>query len=304
MVANAYSRRPVHATVVRPAGPFGSVASFASRFALALLVATVAARWLGLITLDEIVAPLGLAAIAAGVGLLATLLALADAWARGVRGGWRAMRAFALVVIAAVPLAVFAQRGLAREPVLDLTTDPLSPPSLAGVIADPDVPVSAAEGLSTRRYEATIERVGPVVAAAIEDTGWPIDASPFRQEAVAAPAPELPVAEEVVAPVPRMRPLTDAEQAVRNAVAQAELEALADARREEEAILVAGGRVVSPVLRIATEVTIRLRDDGDSTAVDVRVRATEGRHDFGETERRARDFLAALDAASARSGVR
>lgn len=308
MVASAYSRRPVHARVVRPRGPFGPLASFAARFALAMLVATVAARWLGLVSLDEITAPLVLAALAVAVGLALSALTMLDAWARGVRGAWLAIRALALSLLAAVPLALLAQLGLAREPMLDLTTDPLAPPAMVGVIADPDVPVSAVEGVTTRRYEATIERVGAAVLAAIEELGWPIDARPLAPEgtveAEAVEAPPPGAADAPAVPTPRMRPLTESERAVRDATARADLEAIADARRVEEAVVAVGTRLVSPVLRVPTDVTIRLRDDGDSTAVDIRVRSAEGSHDLGETERRARAFLDALDTATGRAGVR
>ena len=304
MVASAYSRRPVHAGIVRPRGPFGRIASFAARFAVALLVATIAARWLGLVSLDELVAPLVLSAVAVALGLVAAMLTMLDAWLRGVRGGWVAIRALALAALAAIPVALLAQRGLAREPMLDLTTDPASPPALIGAVADPDVPISAIEGLTTRRYEATIERVGAAVAAAVVDVGWPVDVSPLRPESRVVPEPEPLEAEAQGIPVPRMRPLTEIERAVREAADRADLEAIAAARRQEEAIVTVGTRLVSPVLRIPTDVTVRLRDDGDSTSVDVRVRAAEGRHDMGETERRARTFLDALDAAAARAGVR
>ena len=305
MVASAYSRRPTHAVVARRRGPFGAVASFAARFALALLVATIAVRWLGLVALDEMFVPLALAGAAVVLGLGAALLTLLDAWFRGVSGGWAAIRALALAALASLPLALFAQRALVREPVLDLTTDPVSPPALVGTIADPSIPVSAVEGVTTRRYEATIERVSGAVVAALEDVEWPVDTAPLRPRDAAAAPPEPAIDPDAPAvPTPRMRPLTEAERAVRDEAARADLAALADARREEEAVLAVGGRLVSPMLRIPTDVVVRLRDDGDSTSVDVRVRAAEGRHDMGETERRARDFLDALDAATSRAGVR
>ena len=304
-IASAHSRRPVHARVPRVTTPLAGIASFLARFAFVLLLAALATRWLGIVALEELYAPAVLVALAVAGGVVAGIAALGDAWFRGARGAWRAIRALALCAVVAAPLAIAAYRAAASPSLSDVSTDPIDPPRIGDLVLSDDAAVGTAPDLTTRRYEAAIERVGNAVAQAVLDLGWELDTSALRPaEADDAAAPVPPPADAPAVPVPRMRPLTAGEQAMVDARLAAEREAVAEARRAEEAIVSLTGSVVSPVLRIRSDVAVRLRDDGDSTTVDIRVRTEGGGNDLGENPRRARAFLEALDRATGRAGIR
>ena len=304
-IASAHSRRPLHASVARPRTPLAGAASFLARFSFVLLLAALATRWLGIVELDELFAPAVLLAVSLASAIVVGLAALVDAWLRGAAGAWRAIRALMLAAVVAAPLAFGFYRMAATVALPDVSTDPVDPPRISDLVLAPDEAVGAAPGLTTRRYDAAIERVGNAVVAAVDELGWAIDTTAV----VPAEVEELGLApaatsDEAAIPIPRMRPLTPGEEAMREARLAAEREAVAEARREQEAIVLLDGEVVSPVIGIRSDVVIRLRDDGDATAVDVRLRTRGGGHDLGENARRARAFLDALDRATSRAGIR
>lgn len=304
-IASAYSRRPTHAHVARVRSPLAAIASFLARFAFVLLTASVVTRWLGVVGLEELLAPALLTTAAVAGAVLAAVLALLDAWFRGSKGAWQAIRALMLAALVALPLALAAQRVASSTAMPDVSTDPLDPPRIADLVLPADNAVGAVPELATRRYDATIERVATAVASAIDDLGWVVDTTSLRPSEVEEPViAQPPEPDAPVIPIPRMRPLTAGEQAVRDARLEADREALAEARREEEAVLLVSGELVSPVLGVRSDVAIRLRDDGDATSVDIRLRTREGTRDLGENARRAAAFLDALDRASGRAGIR
>ena len=54
---------------------------------------------------------------------------------------------------------------------------------------------------------------------------------------------------------------------------------------------------LTPILHFATDVSVRITDEGTTTYVDMRSAARFGYHDLGDNARRIADFLLALDAA-------
>lgn len=298
MVATVYSRRPLHVRVPRTTTRLASLASRAAVFALLLLLMTLVARRVGLVAYGELALPLAVSAASAASAILIAVLALAECWLTGARGGWRAIRAMVLAALVAAPFAAGAILYLVHPTVSDVATDPLDPPPIT---AGGDAP-AAAPGLATRRYDAAIERVGVSVRAALAEIGWRetgavvVDA---REDAV----PVVPDGTPAV-PVPRMRAPTEEQVAIIEELRRAEREALAAERREEEAVIVLSVEVRQPVLGLVSDVVVRLRDDGEQTSVDVRARSREGSHDLGRNAALARRFLAALDEVTARDGLR
>ena len=54
---------------------------------------------------------------------------------------------------------------------------------------------------------------------------------------------------------------------------------------------------LTPILHFASDVSIRITDEGATTYVDMRSASRFGRHDLGDNARRIAGFLTALDAA-------
>ena len=299
MVASAYSRRPLHVRVDRPVSTVAGMAGRAAVFAAVLLALIVLTRRLGLISYSELFLPL-LAAGAITLGaLVMSVLGLADSWARGAKGGWRSLRAFTLAVLVAIPFGVLIERYATNPAVRDVTTDPRDPPRLASLGGDDVSGVATLPEFSTRRYDATLERVTVGLDAAITELGWPLSGGEVEPVPEASSAPAS-VAEGGV-PLPITRAPTDEQLAIIESLRAAEREAR---RRENGITVLLEGSLESPILKLPTDIAVRMRDNGAFTTVDIRSRSREGRHDFGENARRIRAFLEELDAAMVREGVR
>lgn len=301
MVATVYSRRPLYAPVPRTVSPVARMAVRGAVFAALLGLLTLLTRRIGLVAYDELFWPLMVTGAAAAVSLVLSLVTLGDCWARGTKGGWRALRAMALSLLVLVPFLFAIQRLATEPPTADVTTDPLDPPAIVGTGG---APLAVPE--AGRRFEAAIERVSAAVETALAELGWSVIE---REGTVVVPEVDAPIAPPVASvegavPMPRMRPLTPAEQAAVDERAAAERALLAAERRDEEARLLYRALVRSPVLDVPSDVVIRLRDDGEATTLDLRARSREGERDLGENRRRIRAFLAKLDEVVQRDGVR
>ena len=300
MVASVYQRRPLHVRVPRVTTRLARLAMRAAIFAALLLVMTILARRAGLVSFGELAAPLGVSGAGAMAAIVIGVGALADCWTRGAAGGWRAIRAIALALLVAVPFVIGIARYALNPPVRDVSTDALDPPPIT---ATTDRPAATPPDLATRRYDEAIERVGGWVRAAVGELGWAMREEGTTDPAGLDDAGLGPTEITEVTPIPAMRAPTPEQRQLIAAAEEARREALAAERRDEEAVLTLAGEVPSPVLRLTSDVVVRLRDDGEQTTVDIRARSREGAHDFGRNAALARSFLSALDDAAARDGV-
>ena len=276
------------------------MANRAAAFGVALFVLTVLTRRLGLIAYSELILPFATAGIILVAGCVMAIMALVETWARGSYGSLRALRALAVALIVLVPYGIAIYRFADNPAVNDVATDALDPP---GLIATDEMEVAALPGLATRRYDATIERVTVGVQAALAELGWRVEGSAAPRIEI-VPEADASAIETLGVPSPRTRPLTDEQLRIIEAERARAAAASAERRRENDAVTMLRAQVSSPVLNLVSDIAIRLRDDGDSTTVDIRARSREGTHDFGENARRMRAFLTELDAAMVREGVR
>lgn len=301
MVASVYQRRPLYVRVPRAVTRLSGLAMRTAVFAALLLVMTILARRAGLVSFGELAAPLALSGAAAVAALVIGLAALVDCWMRGSAGGWRAIRACVLALLVAVPFVIGVSRYVLYPAVRDVSTDPIDPPSIT---ATTDRPAPAPPDVATRRFEEAIERVGGWVRTAAADLDWALreegGTGGLADDADAGGGAVGPAGD---VPAPTMRQPTDEQLAMIAEAERARRAALAAERRDEEAVLLLAAEVPSPVLRLSSDIVIRLRDDGEQTSVDIRARSREGSHDFGRNADLARAFIAALDAAAARDGA-
>ena len=301
MVATIYSRRPLYVRVPRARSPISRMAMQGAIFAALLGGLTILVRRAGLITYDELSWPLLVTGASAFVALALAITTLADCWLRGAKGGWLALRAMALSLVVLVPFA-FALQSMVTEPATaDVSTDALEPPAITGVAG---IPLATPE--QGRRFESAIERVSAATELTLSELGWPVVERDGTITAAEIDAPLRPptAGGEGSVPLPRMRPLTPAEQQVLREQEEAERAVIAAERREEEARIAYRALVRSRVLGVPSDVVIRLRDDGEATTLDLRARSREGSRDLGENRRRIRAFLAKLDEVVQREGVR
>jgi hypothetical protein len=290
---------------VRFVRPISHSAYAARRIGLAALVlfvlAVLAHRFGPLRTPDFLALVLLSAAIAAAAVPLA-LLGLVRLWQKGAEGGIASAKA---LVYAGIPLGVVVLGTvlyLTRPPLHDVSTDVEHPPafltppdhdqqwlmpSATSILADRRAQAEAYPGLVGRRYEGALDRVFEGVEAAALSARIEVlqrDGAELMEPQEAPPAEDLPPEEDdplsmdsVPVPMPRPEPLLAAPVfSASDVLLQGETRTL--------------------LLGLPFDVVIRLREDAETTSVDVRVASRYGSHDLGLSAVIADDFLKRLDA--------
>lgn len=290
---------------VRPVSRAASASRYFGLVALCLFVFVVPLFRFGPLTMPDFVS---LVLVAAGLALVATLLAcfgLYRLWVAGAQGG---ISSFKALLLSALPLGVVLWSGFLywQNPVLyDVSTDITDVPEWISTptanqqwFSRPPVTTEirmeqaeAYPGLTGRRYEGAVDRIYQAtrkVAAArgihITETRGLVGAVPDVPENL--PKPEDSPAGETLSdeppanvPVPLSRP--------------------ADAPRP---MFGTGGDVLVQgamrtfILGARFDVLLRLREETETTLVDIRVSSRFGPHDLGTSAALAEAYLQALDA--------
>ncbi len=254
--------------------------------------------------------------ISAGCAMLAVLLALVglvQLWQSAAIGGVSAVKA---LVYAALPLAIFgfgAERYWTRPTIYEVSTDLSDPPEW---LATPDAKqmwlpprhlvtqqereaqFDAYPALISRRYEGAADRVLEAVRKVARDDHITIvkaegtevadphgNAKPKRRtrRQVISPAQDDGAAVADVpdiVPVPTPRPFRDG---------VAEL-----IRQNTDVIL--QGETRTRIFGLPCDVLIRIREEAETTLVDIRVASRYGQNDLGVSADLADGYLKALDA--------
>jgi hypothetical protein len=299
--------QPVSLMAIRFDRPVSSSARFARRFgafAFVLWVAVLVAHRFGGLATPYLVL---LLLVATGFALLAALLALIglrSLWVSGAEGGLDALKA---IIFAAAPLALgglAAERYFTLPPIYDVSTDLVSAPEwLAPPHADQiwmkrsteisgtdrEKQLIAYPELTGRRYEGAMDRVLDAVKKVARQNGITItrtqgDSDPARdlEDAPAKPRVDSDAVAEAPdqVPVPTPRPFDDD---------------VAKLIRGANGVTVQGEKRTL-VLGLRFDIVIRLREEAETTFVDVRVASRYGQQDLGFSAGIADAFLEALDA--------
>jgi hypothetical protein len=312
-------------TYERPISHAARWARHLARLAFGIFIAALCAHRFGSLSTSTFVA---LALLATALALLAVLLSVIGfvrLWQVAAVGGIASLVA---LIYAAVPLSA---AGLALSQVLskpaltEVSTDSVTPPPFirdrpveagwltpaAPLPADRVAQAQAYPGLSGRRYDGALDRVLAGVRSVAEQSGITIvaeeglenaepdfedlaaragDASPAdadapplgptgRKGAKGAARDPGPVPNLVPTPMPRPKP---------------EAAASTPGRRADDLLLQGESR--SRIAGFRFDLVIRLREEAETTVVDIRVASRIGPHDLGLNAATADSFLQALDA--------
>ena len=286
--------------------PVSHAAHWARRLALfscLLFVAVVLSHRFGPLTTPHFLVLAGFAACVAAVSVLLAAVGLARLWHVGARGGKAALAA---LLFSLLPLGVAAAAAYAyfyRPALYDVTTDTVAaPPWLATPAAEQDwlprlalvtagdraVQLAAYPGLSGRRYDGALDRVYQGVRKVATGYGITITAENGLDNILAdledlvvdpnkASASQEPLGE---VPIPEARPL----------------ETLMIPRIGGPGDVLLQGEWRSPVFGFRFDVVIRLREEAETTLVDMRAASRYGPHDLGIGAGLTEGYLKALDA--------
>ena len=286
--------------------PVSRSAYFARRLALLAFVMFVLA-WL-LHRFGPLETPyfLAVALVAGGLSVVALYLAMLGfflLWTKGARGGKAAAQTLVLVILPLLPPAMGLSNYVSLPPIHDISSDLVDPPAWIhneqadqswlgkrqpASASDREAQMIAYRDISGRRYEGALDRVYTAALKVARDTG--IEVTDER----GAPGADLldvpPVtsknANEAVPdaldniPIPLPRP--------ENEITEGEDFPIGDASIQ--------GVHRTLVFGFRQDVVIRLREEAETTLVDIRVQTRYGSHDLGTGAAFVERYMRALDA--------
>ncbi|MBY3040017.1 DUF1499 domain-containing protein [Rhizobium laguerreae] len=289
----------------RPVSSAARSSRLIGAFSLVLALAVMIAHRFGGLATPYLVL---LLIVAAGCALLAAMLAalgLRSLWVTGAEGGLAALSA---LIYAAFPLAVGAyatERYLTLPDIYDVSTDPVTAPDWLSypyfdqiwlkrkvqvTPEDREKQLTAYPELTGRRYEGALDRVLEAVRKVAKMSGMTItessgDTEPGRDPEDRPVKPPQPGDDAVadapdIIPVPTPRPYDDDVAKLIRGVNGVTLQ----------------GTTRTLILGLRFDFIIRLREEAETTFVDIRVASRYGQHDLGFSAEIAGDYLKALDA--------
>ncbi|NZD48298.1 DUF1499 domain-containing protein [Rhizobium leguminosarum] len=289
----------------RPVSNAARLSRLLAAFSLVLALAVMIAHRFGGLATPYLVL---LLIAAAGGALLSVMLAavgLRSLWMTGAEGG---LAALAALIFAAFPLGLGAyatERYMTRPDIYDVSTDPvsapdwLSPPhsdqiwlkrNVQVTPEDREKQLAAYPELTGRRYEGALDRVLEAVRKVAKMSGITItkssgDTEPDRDAEDRPVKPPQPGDDAVadapdIVPVPTPRPYDDDVAKLIRGVNGVTLQ----------------GTTRTLILGLRFDIIIRLREEAETTFVDIRVASRYGQHDLGFSAEIAGDYLKALDA--------
>jgi hypothetical protein len=284
---------------VRPVSHSAYAARRLGYSALILFLLAVLAHRFGPLTTPDFIVLVVVAAIIGAVSVPLSLVGLMRLWQVGAQGGVAATKALisACIPLGLVATAAFFYYTLPR--IYDISTDLADPPPW---IAEPQanqqwmprplvvspverrIQFAAYPGLTGRRYEGALDRVYQGVTKAAASAQISIELKE-GVELVEPDISERPAREDEQAPVPDVAPIP---------LPRPELSLAPVFGAAGDVLLQGEARTLFLGLRF--DVVIRLREDAETTSVDMRVASRYGPHDLGLSEAIAEDFLDRLDA--------
>jgi hypothetical protein len=292
----------------RPVSHAARASRLVAAFALVLCVVVLIGHRFGPLETPYFVLFLLISAIIAAIAVLLAALGFVQLWQRGAEGGTSASKA---LVYAVLPLALVGfgiERYVTRPQIYDVSTDLvdapawLVPPHAAQIwlehdefitTGERDMQAAAYPALTGRRYEGAMDRVLEAARAVARENGiriTKVDGTENEPDVSAKPAKRTrpPVAADVavgdapeVVPIPTPRPEVEDE--------------VASLIRQNADVTLQGEKRTS-ILGLRFDVVIRLREEAETTLVDIRVASRYGPNDLGMSAGIAEAYLKALDA--------
>lgn len=287
--------------------PVSHSAFYARRLALlgfVMFIMAWALHRFGPLETPAFLAVVAVCAILAGIAFYLAILGLVMLWTRGARGGVAAAQAIVLAVLPLLPIVLGAPAYLNQPPIYDISTDLVDPPKwiaevkadqswlgprAAATAEDREAQMIAYRGLTGRRYEGALDRVYTAARKVAQGSGIEISDEHGAPEGALDEFPAINhkgATDEAVpdaldnVPVPLPRPQYEEGPGEETTTGDASIQGV-------HRTLIFGFR---------QDIVIRLREEAETTLVDVRVETRYGKHDLGSGAALIETYLRALDA--------
>ncbi|MDB5522436.1 MAG: hypothetical protein JWM58_199 [Rhizobium sp.] len=291
---------------VRYERPVSHSAFYARRLALLAFVMFVMA-W-GLHRFGPLETPSFLAValasvVLAVVALYLAVLGLVMLWSKGARGGKASALALVLVILPLSPLVLVTPAYMNLPQIYDVSSDLIDPPKWIDVVNadqswlgaraapganDREAQMIAYRGVTGRRYEGALDRVYTAARKVAIASGIEISAE--------RGAPEGALGEfQAIDPKATDDAVPDALDNVPVPLPRPDFEEMPDAQMPIGDASIQGVHRTL-IFGFRQDVVIRLREEAETTLVDIRVATRYGSHDLGSGAAFIESYLRALDA--------
>ncbi|MGI2035274.1 DUF1499 domain-containing protein [Rhizobium panacihumi] len=290
---------------VRPVSQSAHAARRIGLAALVLFLIALVAHRFGPLTGPDFVAILLFSSAIALVAVLFAVIGLMRLWQVGAEGGVASAWALAYAAPPVVLVVFAATLYFSTPPLYDVATDVADPPvwirephadqqwlQRATLVtpSDRQLQLTAYPELTGRRYEGAADRIYEAVAKVAKSTRISLDLKHGMElvepDITEKPAPKTraesgAVPDNIPIPLPRPDQLRPGKALVE------------EIGRPGDVIL--QGQTRTLILGLRFDVVIRLREEAETTMVDMRVASRYGGHDLGLSADIAQGFLRSLD---------
>lgn len=234
--------------------------------------------------------------------ILCGVWAAVDLWEKGSKGGRMTVNGVILATVLLAPFGYQFVLALNNPALNDLATDVLNPPQYINtlIIGDKNdeydkhqarLIVSSYPDVVSRHYLLPTSRISKVVEGTLKNLGWKIVASHNIPEKSVPQDAE--VEDEKKAPKSSKKGKKKKSKKTKKTKKVVEVEEII----EEEKEIVFQVKIKSAIVKLESDIVIRLSPDGDETQADLRASSQWGEHDFGNNAINISKFFAKLDAA-------
>ncbi|MGY5806572.1 DUF1499 domain-containing protein [Rhizobium sp. LEGMi198b] len=248
----------------------------------------------------------------AGLAVLLAIIGLTQLWRFAAIGG---VSAFKALIYAALPLAIVGigvERYWTRPAIYDVSTDLvdapewLAPPQAKQIWLPPrhfvtpqdrEAQYAAYPALTGRRYEGAADRVLEAVRKVAKDSHITIVKAEGADvvDPNSHEKPKRPARRQTQNQTPDDSAVTDMPDVVPVPTPRPYRDSVADLIRQNSDVVLQG-ETRTRILGLNFDVLIRLREEAETTLVDVRVASRYGQDDLGISANIAESYLKALDA--------
>ncbi|MEX3008002.1 DUF1499 domain-containing protein [Hoeflea sp. TYP-13] len=244
--------------------------------------------------------------ICTGIALLAFGLAsygILRLWMVGAEGGRASAKGSFFALLVLIPAGIGAYRAYALPPLYDISTNTADVPVFLEPIAHgpdwtPDIEIlksapyegqlDAYPHVTGRRYEGALDRVLAAVRLVAENRGVIISATRL-------PEPAEPEKPETGSSIVEISPQAPSEFGLNSELSDDDAPSPAEPMILNQVQIILQGEARTPFYGFASDVSIRLSEEAETTFVDMRSVSRFGPHDLGTNARIIDGFLRALD---------